>query len=296
MPIIGWQCPYCNKPVSLDHFAVSECGLRIHPAYTAAILYDEATDPHGTAMSVTDGLGCPRHAAIENQEGVYVNPLDYNALLIGRAFDLVMANKVAENPETDLSRPMLRMKVQLRGTIAGMEVTGELDNVRRLGDRLILSDFKHGNNLRAFWIAKEGGPSMEYKIQTSIYAELYAQMFGERPTDGEVVYHFSGGGQAYTGGELKSKFTSPPLMPFQYPIIPLAECLAFRPYGGTYTVEELYRMAQTIYGPVSEQQLAAKNWRELPLVGQTMAFGTKSYCDYCEVRDVCFTAERGAPF
>lgn len=289
MPIIGWRCVYCNENVPLDHFVSTDCGLKIHPAFTAAILHDEATDPHGKAMSVTDGLGCPRHAAIEGQEGVYVNPLDYNALLAGRGWDLVVGNQAFDNPETDLSRPMFRAKVQLKGAVAGMEITGELDNIRRLGERLIISDWKNSNNLRAFWIAKEGGPSMEYKIQTSIYAELYRQMFAEMPTDGEVVYHFSGAGEAYRGGELKSKFSSPPLMAFQYDIIPLAECLAFKPYGGSYTVEELYRMAQPVY-------TEAKDWRLLPLVGQTMAFGTKSYCDYCEVRDVCFTAARGAPF
>lgn len=291
--IIGWQCPYCNRQVPLDHYATTDCGLRIHPAYTAAILYDEATDPHGKAMSVTDGLGCPRHAAIEQQEGVYVNPLDYNALLTGRGWDLVVGNPALPSPHPVGA---FKTKLALHGTIAGMEITGEADNIRRLGDRLILSDWKNSNNLRAFWIAKEGGPSAEYKIQTSVYAELYRQMYGEMPTDGEVVHHFSGAGAAYTGGELKSKFSSPPLMAFQYPVIPIEECLAFKPYSGQYTVEELYRQAQTIYGPVPEDQLAAKRWEELPLVGQTMSFGSRDYCSYCEVKDVCFSAARGAPF
>jgi hypothetical protein len=285
MPIIGWACPVCSRQVPLDHYAVSECGLRIHPAYAAAILYDEATDPHGERMSVTDGLGCPRHAAIENQEGVYVNPLDYNALLIGRGWDSI----VGDAEIIHYGAPALRLKVQLHGTIASMEVTGEADNIRRLGDMLILSDWKHSNNFRQKYLkldaAKEPpeAPSMEYKIQTSIYAELYRQTFGESPTHGEVVYHFSGAGKDV-------------LLPMQYSIMPLAECLAYKPYSGQYTVEELYRMAQTIYGPVPEDHLAAKRWAELPLVGQTMAFGSKSYCDYCEVKDVCFTAARGAPF
>ena len=286
--IIGWICPYCNHKVALDHFSTTDCGLRIHPAYTAAILYDEATDPHGSAMSVTDGLGCPRRAAIGNQEEVYVNPLDYNALLIGRGWDTVVGNQEFA-VQAGNRGVFFQTKIPLVGKIAEMLISGEADNIRRLGDRLILSDWKHSNNLRAFWIAKEGGPSAEYKIQTSIYAELYAQMYGERPNTGEVVYHFSGAGQAYAGGELKSKFTSPPLMAFQYAILPVEECLAYKPYGGSYTVEELYRMAQPIY-------TEKKPWRELPLVGQTMSFGTKDYCGYCEVKDVCYTAERGSPF
>lgn len=153
--IIGWNCPNCNKQVPLDHFATSACGLAIHPAYAAAILYDEATDPHGREMSVTDGLGCPRHAAIEQQEGVFVNPLDFNALLIGRGWDSVVGNPEI-GPGDGWGVP-LWCKVQLRGTIAGLPLTGELDNVRRLYDMLIISDWKHSNNLRAYWIHKEGG-------------------------------------------------------------------------------------------------------------------------------------------
>lgn len=298
MTIAGWACPYCNnKQAPLDHYATTDCGLKLHPAFAAAVLYDEANDPHGEAMSVTDGLGCPRLRAIENQADVYVDPLAYNAMMGGRAWDLVVGRPDTTNYRVDKSGLIqFWTKVQVKGTIAGMEVTGEIDNVRRLKDKLILSDWKHSNNLRAYWISRDGGPSAEYKIQTSIYAELYRQMYNEMPTHGEVVYHFSGSGGPYAGGELKSKFSSPALMPFQYAIWPIEECLAYKPYGGQYTVRELYEMAQTVYGPVPERQLAAKDWRELPLVGQTMSFGSKEYCDYCQARDLCFTQARGAPF
>lgn len=288
MTIAGWACPHCpNKRAPLDHYATTECGLRIHPAYAAAILYDDATDPHGKEMSVTDGLGCPRLRAIENQsDEMYVDPLSYNAMLLGHAWDAVVGGPaVREAGPGEAASPIgtIQAKVQLRGTIAGMAVTGELDNIRRLGDRLILSDWKHSNNFRAKWIKQEGGPSMEYKIQTSIYAELYRQMYGEMPNLGEVVYHFSGAGKDV-------------LLPYQYPILPIEQCLAYKPYNGTHTVAELYRMAQTVYGPVPEHQLGAKNWKELPLVGMTMSFGSKSFCDYCQAKDLCYSAERGAPF
>lgn len=287
MTIAGWACPNCHQRVPLNHYATTKCGLAIHPAYAAAVLYDDANDPHGKEMSVTDGLGCPRLRAIENQaEDLYVNPLDYNAMLLGSAWDAVvgMPDDFGDGDIAEPEDPLLyRAKIQLRGTIAGMKVTGELDNVRRLDDMLILSDWKHSNNFRAKWIKQEGGPSIEYKIQTSIYAELYRQMYDETPTHGEVVYHFSGSGKDV-------------LVPYQYPIMPIEECLAYRPYSGTeYTVEQLYRMAQPIYTEVPDGRPGVR-WQELPLVGVTMSFGSKSFCDYCQAKDLCFTAERGAPF
>jgi hypothetical protein len=225
-------------------------------------------------MSVTDGLGCPRLRAIENQSAeLYVNPLDYNARLLGHAWDATVGS-----PEIrSYGAPMVQTKVQLRGTIAGMELTGELDNIRRLGNRLILSDWKHSNNFRSKWIKLEGGPSMEYKIQTSVYAELYRQMYNEMPNLGEVIYHFSGAGKDV-------------LLPYQYDILPLEECLAYKPYSGQRTVLEIYQLAQQVYGA------DARLWTDVPTVGMEMSFGSKAYCDYCQAKDMCYSAARGAPF
>lgn len=277
MAIAGWACPHCpNKRAPLDHYATTDCGLLIHPAYAAAILYDDATDPHGEEMSVTDGLGCPRLRAIENQSTeLFVNPLDYNAMLLGHAWDAVVGNPVFRRD--GFGERMFWPKLKLQGVIDGMEITGELDNVRRLGDRLILSDWKHSNNFRSKWIKQEGGPSMEYKIQTSIYAELYRQMYDEMPTDGEVVYHFSGAGKDV-------------LLPYQYPILAIEECLAYKPYNGQRTVLEIYQLAQQVYGP------DARLWTDVPTVGMEMSFGSKEYCAYCQAKDMCYTAARGAPF
>lgn len=285
MTIAGWACPHCtNKRAPLDHYATTDCGLLIHPAYAAAILYDDATDPHGEAMSVTDGLGCPRLRAIENQSAeLFVNPLDYNAMLLGHAWDAMVGNadlNVHYGLQGWINTPngsWFASKLKLRGTIAGMEITGELDNVRRLSDKLILSDWKHSNNFRSKWIKQEGGPSMEYKIQTSIYAELYRQMYEEMPTDGEVVYHFSGAGKDV-------------LLPYQYPILAIEECLAYKPYNGQRTVLEIYQLAQQVYGP------DARLWTDVPTVGMEMSFGTKQFCEYCQAKDMCFSAARGAAF
>lgn len=273
MPITGWTCPNCNQQVPLDHYDTDvKCGLVIHPAFAKAIVDDEAI-PHYVegALTVTMGLTCPRSRALEHSDTpVYPNPLDYNALLVGRAWDELI---------TDSST-----KIQLHGVIAGMKVSGEIDHVRRLGTDLLIEDWKNSNNNAQKFLKKEiaGGAAVkpEYRIQTSLYAELYFQQFGERATKGMIWNHYAGAPSAY----------NTVLIPLIYDIWPLEECLSYQPYGGDYTVLELYQQASALYTdePIS--------WEQLPLVGKTMAFGTKSFCDYCQVRDACFIQAQNAPF
>ncbi len=272
MPIVGWACPACNKRVPLDHYATSPCGLAIHPSYANALLRDRAEPHHTVGTTVTSGLGCPRSRALENDADaeLWVNPLDYNALLIGQAWDrFVVGNKLV-----------------VQGEIEGIKIAGELDDVSIIDGQLTISDWKHSNNNAQRFLKKEiaegkgAAVKYEYRIQTSIYAELYRQQEGVQPTRGMVWNHYSGAASS----------SNTVLIPLLYDLIPLADCLAYRPYGGDYTVLELYAQTAQLYGeePVK--------WSELPLVGETMAFGAKSYCDYCQVRDKCFEQAKGAPF
>jgi hypothetical protein len=271
MPIIGWDCPICKHQVPLDHYETTECGLAIHPDYAAAVLHSD-DDYYGTGMlTVTGGLGCPRSRALENDTDVYVNPTDYNAMVLGTAWDGAMQRYA----------PPLQAKVRLEGVI---------DRVRRIGDHLVIEDWKHSNNFQQKWAKKEmeeakkeGKPpvKMEYRIQTAIYAELFAQQFGERPTRGIIWNHYSGAAQ-YGPASV--------LLPLAYDLPSLAECLAHKPYGGDYTVLEIYKQAA---GYIATDVKAPF---ELPLVGKTMSFGSKSYCDYCQVQKACMAADSGAPF
>jgi hypothetical protein len=274
MPIIGWACPACTPPgkhVPLDHYLTSDCGLVIHPDYAEAVLRDRA-EPHHTEgmVTVTMGLTCPRSRALENSdEDLFVNPLDYNAMLIGQAWDNYITGE----------------KLVLVGKIDGIPMAGEVDRVREHQGHLMIEDWKHSNNNQLKFlkaeIAKGTAVKMEYRIQTSIYAELYSQMGdGARPTKGMVWMHYSGAHSNY----------NPVLVPLHYDVLPLEEALAYKPYGGDYTVRELYQQAAGLYGdePVK--------WSDLPLVGKTMAFGTKEFCDYCQVRAKCFEQALGAPF
>lgn len=271
MPIIGWQCPICSKPAPLDHYATTDCGLTIHPDYAQAILDDRA-EPHHTEgmVTVTMGLGCPRSRALEaSDEPLLVNPLDYNALLIGQAWDQYITGE----------------KLVLLGEVAGIQMAGEVDRVRRLGNDLLIEDWKHSNNNQQYFLKTEVEKGvaikMEYRVQTSIYAELYEQMHGERPNKGMVWNHYSGAQSS------KNRV----LWPLLYDTIPLEEALAHHPLDGDYTVLELYQQAAGLYAdePVK--------WSDLPLVGATMHFGkTNTMCDYCQVRAACTEAARGAPF
>lgn len=264
MSIIGFACPHCKSNVGLEHYNETACGAKLHPDYAAAVVHSDDDYYGHDQVSVTSGLGCPRSRAIERNCDVYVNPLAYNALLIGTAWDRAVGAYA----------PKGTSKIELVGTIEGITIHGEIDRVRTLEGHLTIEDWKHSNNFQEKHV-KGQGVRKENQIQTSIYAELYAQQFGERPTRGAIWYHFSGAGKE-------------PLVPFIYELLSLEECLQHKPYGGDYTVLDLYRQADSYYAGLKPF--------DLPLVGETMSFGTKSYCDYCQVRDACFEAARGAPF
>lgn len=269
MPIIGWSCPICQRNMPLDHYAVSECGLAIHPDYALAVLRSD-DDYYGTdKLTVTVGLGCPRSRALEARHPVYVNPLDYNALILGKAWDVAL-EKHAEDGTA---------KIRVRGVVEGIALEGEIDRIRWLGNDLLIEDHKHSNNFQYKYLKAEDGPRYEYVLQTSLYAELYAQTFGERPTRGVVWYNFSGGNSG----------SSPPLMAKVYQFVDARTALDHKPYGGSYTVRELYQQgADFLAGKIAPA--------DLPLVGKTMAFGSKEFCDYCQVQQECLRAAGGAPF
>ena len=272
MPIAGFYCIKCRANVPLDHFATTACGLIVHPDYAAAVLNSDA-DYYGAGLvTATGGIGCVRSRAIERDKPVYVNPLDYNALILGSAWDAAMQAQA----------PTDNAKVRVSGLIDGIRVEGEIDRVRRVGSDLLIEDHKHSNNFRYKYLAEEDGPRVEYVVQTSVYAELYEQTFGERPTRGAVWYNFSGA---------NSDSRKPPLMPKVYNFMGLQDCLNHKPYGGVYTVSQLYRQAADYY-----QADVPIDAFDLPLAGETMSFGSKSYCDYCQVREACFTNAKGAPF
>lgn len=271
MPIIGWDCPACKQRVPLDHFATTNCGLAIHPDYAQAIIDDRARQRYDVmdTATVTGGLGCPRSRAIEDGPAdIYVNPLDYNALLIGQAWD------------THLSKGR---KMQLRGVVAGIPLQGEIDSTRQINGELVIEDHKHTGNFHYKFLKqdyeKHEAPKMEFKIQTALYAELYEQMHGVKPVYGVVWYHFSGA----------NKSSAPSLMPMKYSFPDLATCLAHKPYGGAFTVEQLLQQAHSfVAGEVK--------WSDLPLAGESMSFGTKEFCSYCQVYSTCMEQAKGAAF
>lgn len=267
--ITAWNCPSCQRVVPLDHFAATKCALVVHPAYAKAVLESD-TDYYGKGLvTVTSGLSCPRSRAIEQGASVTVNPLDYNALIVGSAWDKAM-EQFAESGTA---------KIRLQGEVEGIKLSGEIDQVMRVGGELLICDHKHTNNFQYAHLKKEEKPRIEYVIQTSLYAELYFQQFSVRPDRGVVWYSFSGGNVG----------SSPPLMPKVYEFMDVKNCLDHKPYGGDYTVRELYQQSANYLSKPADPFA-------LPLAGETMSFGTKSYCEYCQVSKACRLAATGAPF
>lgn len=282
MSIVGFDCPICKRQVDLQHYETTKCGLSIPVDYATAVLHSNDDYYGKNLLTVTSGLGCPRSRALEYDTDVYINPLDYNAVITGKGWDAVMERYA----------PSGSAKVQLKGTIAGMEIHGEIDRAQRFEDMLIISDHKNSNNNAQRFLKKEiaegKAVKMEYRVQTSLYAELFEQQFHERPTHGMVWNHYAGAESNYN-----SVF-----IPLLYETIGLRECLEFKPYNGDYTVEQLYRQASeyraaqaAVGGTVDLAAVFA-----LPLVGTTMSFGSAEFCNYCQVRTACTVAAQGAPF
>lgn len=257
MPIAGWRCATCKQEVPLDHYQVTRCGLNMHPDFAAAVYLDRLSQESRKGVRVTNGLGCPRSNAIIAVENLFVDPATFNAQITGTAFHALMEGASVDS---------INSEVLVHGVIQGISLSGKIDRVRKIGEVLICEDFKHGND----FARKYAQLKPEYIVQVSIYAELYAQQFGERPAGGVIWRHFTG---------------SPPFVPFTFKLWDVEQCLAHKPYGGMYTVGELYTQA------ASETA-----WQDLPLAGSSMNFGSKSFCDYCEVRTVCTEQATGAPF
>lgn len=266
MPIAQWICAGCGgREVPLSHFAETACGERIHPDFARAILIDRNSQYVQKAVRVSHGLGCPRRAAIEESEPYAVDPLEANAPLTGVAWHALMESAAPANYR----------EVELTGTIAGVKVSGKCDRIRKLSDgATAIEDWKHVNDFNVKHL--KAGAKLEHQVQTSIYAELAAQSGWIRPTVGIIWYHGSTGGKDA-------------LTPHRFGLMGLDTALAARPYECEYSVQELLKQAASHY-------VDGVRWQDLPLAGKSIKFGSKTGCDYCGVRSVCWTADKGAPF
>lgn len=265
MPITTWKCGVCHQPsVPLDHYAVSNCGLAVHPDYVAAVLRTQEDNHPGGCVRVSSASGCPRSAAIMAVEPIAADPLAFNAMLTGTAWHALMA--VDSDPAFT--------EVEVEGTIDGIRMRGHIDRVLRHGDTLVIADWKHSNDFARKYLKDAAKP--EHICQTSLYAELYHQQHGEqpRPTRGVNWYHFT---------------SSPAFTPLWYDLWSLETVLSHHPYGCNFSVREImHQSADFAAGKVK--------WEDLPLVGQGFQFSGKTACDYCGVFDACQTQATGAPF
>lgn len=241
----------------LDHFQTTDCGNHVHPDYALAVRMQEDDQKDRTGVRVTHGLGCPRRAAIQNVENYAVDPTDCNAALTGTSWHAMM----------EKAGPPDKCEVVVCGELGGVQVSGKMDRIRDG----VIEDWKHIGDFSLKY-KKEDGVSPEHVVQASIYSALMSQSGLGRAQRCRIWYHTSKNGKDA-------------LTPMEAPIMDTLDALEHRPYDGEYKVIELYRQMADI-----------KDWREMPLAGQTMRFGAKIMCDFCQVREICTEAETGAPF
>lgn len=260
MPIVGFFCGKCRANVPLDHF--DQCN-HVHPDLASAVVADSRKE-RAEGAHVTSAIGCPRRGAIEASVDVHVDPATFNPILGGTAWHKLM--------EMTSSHPEL-CEVEVRGVIEEVELVGVVD---RLHPPTAISDWKVTSEWAEKWLKetkdKGGGMKAEHLCQLSIYSELIEQSFGWRPTHGIVNYR-----------------THKSVLPFAEPLWSLEQTLEFRPLGGEFTVRELVQQ-------LGEFHQERASWSSLPLAGQSQIYGTKTACDYCSVREACYTQAFGAPF
>lgn len=277
MPIAKWKCNICHSVVDLDHFAVSPCGLAVHPDYVAAVLCEQEPGFPDGKVRVSTASSCPRAAAIMAVEEVTVDPLAFNAMLTGTAWHKLMAKYgvFGEKKMISVDEAMANSKlveVEVEGIIDGIPMRGHIDRLLRTASGLVIADWKHANDFARKYLKDTAKP--EHIVQTSLYAELYAQQYGERPLRGVNWYHFT---------------SSPPFVPMWYDLWPVARCLEHKPYECEFTVREiLHQAADFVAGKVQ--------WSDLPLAGESFNFSGKTGCDYCPMTDICKTQAYQAPF
>lgn len=287
MPITAWKCAGCGgREVPLNHFATSPCGYEwvagkppVHPSFAAAVLHHDRTHySRGTGVvSVTMGLGCPREVGIMAKENVAVDPLMYNAPQGGTAWH----EMVQKAHDAALEGPFAESSV-VAGLIIEQKVTGRLAMVPLQGKpdclrpaSLIIDDWKtkKDDDVKDIRSGKKR-PDPDHIAQLSMYAALVEQHDGWRPKRGILWY------RSHRYG----------MEPIEVGLWDEAQVLAYKPASGTeYTVTDLLRAADGVLRGVTK-------WEALPLVGKTMSYGPTSKCDWCPVRDVCWTQAGGAPF
>lgn len=262
MPIIGWYCQKCRANVPLDHF--DQCDA-VHPDFAAAVLAGNLAERNG--IHVTSLLTCSRKAAIEQAGSVYVDPVSYNAILSGIGWHELM--------QRSSSQPEL-CEVEVSGDVGGTLIAGRVDRIHP--PQKLIDDWKCTSEFAEKWL-KQGGAKAEHVAQLSLYAELIEQALGWRPLKGRLWYR-----------------THKAVLTFTVDLWSLDQVLAFHPLGGDFSVAELLSQLDRFYRWQTKTGALRLEWYEMPLAGESMKYGAKSACDYCAVRETCYTQAKGAPF
>lgn len=286
MPIKSLICRGCGgREVPLDHFHETRCGETVcSPRYVNAVLAHER-EHYSAAQeepTVTTILSCPRSWRIRKTENYPVDPTSVNAALTGTAYHESLSRHSA--PGTVVERPV-------SGTIRGVRLTGRPDCLTPA--KRLIEDDKHKSDWSEKQVRAEGA-APEHIAQLVLYAELTEQTERWRPERGIIWYHWSTNGGLLPIEILYAQICEIPLPDTDQTMCvgksisqlpPLKWALEFKPHGGQYTVAELL------------EQTRETDWRRMPLAGESQLFGgKKSMCEYCPVKNICFTEAKGVAF
>ena len=259
--IVGFWCSTCCEVADEDHYQPwSPCESGITVGHIRNIMTHGEGRPT-TGWSVTQLKGCLRATIIERTEDCIVDPANYLLMELGSAWDDRITRYEGE-------------KVRWRGTLGGLEISGEPDGwaLREHDTSLCCL----GASADTIWDYKNGVPPRtdvwpDHRWQVSLYAFIGPYIF-----DHGYIYYNSYGGKA--GKVCKRRFD----------LIRSEEALLSHKVA---TMKDANGEGGAIHDVALNVTLATKldgrpaaQW---PLTGQHIPMGRKVLCDYCVVRDKC---------
>lgn len=238
------------------------------PDYAEAILWSEQKHHRfgRRVVGLTDLIGCPRQAAMKGSRDHALDPLTVGALMMGTAWHYLLEDATLGKDSA------FHTECIVMGLIDGVPVEGQIDRLYK--DRGLISDWKTKSDFSFGKAGEEPEVRDDHLAQLVIGAELCEQTLGWKPTRGLIREQFFVKGQRSVAVD---------------PLPSLDSVLNATVLSGQATLrDKLHWLDRWVKGEVK--------WEDMPLHGESEKFGAKTRCDYCVMRNTCWTQAKGAGF